>query len=36
MHAPQENRVVGDHLRDFFESLLREYKVDLTLAGWCA
>jgi hypothetical protein len=26
-------RVVGNHLRDFIEGLLVEYKVDLTLAG---
>ncbi len=40
MHRPfyvvyphKDNRVVGDHLRDFIEDLLLEYQVDLTLAG---
>lgn len=29
----KENRIVGDHLRQYIEDLLVEYKVDLTLAG---
>lgn len=30
-----QNRVVGDHLRDFIEDLLLEYKVDITVSGGC-
>lgn len=29
----QDNRIVGDHIRDSIESLLLDYKVDLTIAG---
>ena len=29
----KENRIVGDHLRDFVEGLLLDYRVDLTVSG---
>ena len=33
MYPHKDNRVVGEHLREFLEPLLLEYKVDLTIAG---
>lgn len=33
VYPHKDNRVVGDHLRDFMEDLLLEYDVDLTLSG---
>jgi len=33
VYPHKDNAIVGDHIRDYIESLLLEYAVDITLAG---